>query len=618
MSAGNSSERVGLGLPVFVARFVLAACLLPQASSTRCLAAADVVFPADAGVVNVRDHGAKGDGRHDDTAAIQNLLDARPSAGRIIYMPNGVYVISDTIKWPYDQSAGRSDANTILQGQSEMTVIRLKDGCAGFSDPEHPRAMLRTGSAPRNAVCDLTLDAGRRNPGAIGLEFIASDQGCVRNVVIRAADGKGHVGLDMSFSPTNGSSFVKNLRVVGFDFGIRVAHLETSVTFEQLRLDQQSRFGLVNEGACVSMSGIESHSASTAILNSGPLGHMVLLGARLFGGRGALAKPAVLNEGTLYARGVEASGYQEAIRNAASDLRPEVSGRKVVEFVSHRPLELFPSNGRSLNLPVRETPEVPWDDLRDWASPTHFGARPSDDADYTKAIQQAIDSGKTTVYFPHGSYRISDTLLVRNKVRRIIGCEAQVTLAAMGDKPAFRVEQGTSPTVVFERIDGGAAEGLVLENSSGRTLVVKDCRRVAWRMTGKGDIFLENMSSGASARWSFGGQHVWARQLSLIGDGPMIQNGAGTLWILGLRARGGGTLIETTAGGQTELLGGLCECNADSGSAPMFRVVDSHVSFSIAEVPVSGRQHDVLVSETRKGDTKTLNGADAPARDKGR
>jgi hypothetical protein len=600
-------------------RVALAACLLATCGSTRSLAA-DVVFPTDAGVLNVRDHGAKGDGRHDDTAAIQRLLDAHANEGRIIYLPSGIYLISDTLRWPHGTSAGSEERNTILQGQSQAkTVIRLKDGCPGFIDPGQPRAMVWTGKAPaqrfRNAVRDLTLDAGRRNLGAIGLQFMANDQGCVRNVTIRSADGKGLIGLDMSYTGANGPCLVKNLRIIGFDFGIRAAHPESSITFEQVRLEHQNRFGFVNEGACVSVMGVESHNAVPAVVNHGPLGHMVLLDARLFGSRGAIAKPAVLNEGTLYARGLEASGYQEPIRNAANDVRPETSGRKVEEFVSHRPLELFPSSGRSLNLPVRETPEVPWDDLRDWASPTTFGGKPDDDLDDTRAIQQAIDSGKSTVYFPNGSYRISDTVLIRNKVRRIIGCEARIDLPELSGKPGFKMVEGTSPVVVFERIESGETRAVTVENASGRTLVVRDCRNVGGRMTGKGDVFLDDVCSGASTSWSFSGQHVWARQLSVLSKGTHIQNAGGTLWILGLKTERGGTLIETTAGGHTELLGGLCDCTTDSGSSSMFRIVDSRASFSIAEVPLNRHPYANLVSETRQGATKTLKSADGAARD---
>jgi len=44
----------------------------------------NIIFPADAGVLNVKDFGARGDGIIDDTAAIQAALNAYPNGKRII------------------------------------------------------------------------------------------------------------------------------------------------------------------------------------------------------------------------------------------------------------------------------------------------------------------------------------------------------------------------------------------------------------------------------------------------------------------------------------------------------------------------------------------------------
>src|SRR5688500_1454196 len=44
-------------------------------------------------VLDVRDHGAYGDGVHDDTAAIQRAIDALPSTGGTVIVPPGIYLI---------------------------------------------------------------------------------------------------------------------------------------------------------------------------------------------------------------------------------------------------------------------------------------------------------------------------------------------------------------------------------------------------------------------------------------------------------------------------------------------------------------------------------------------
>ena len=50
----------------------------------------------NAGVVNAKDFGAKGDGVHDDTVAIQSAIDNNPNS--LIYIPTGKYKITSTIK----------------------------------------------------------------------------------------------------------------------------------------------------------------------------------------------------------------------------------------------------------------------------------------------------------------------------------------------------------------------------------------------------------------------------------------------------------------------------------------------------------------------------------------
>jgi len=56
--------------------------------------------PASTMIVNVRDEGAKGDGRTDDTVAIQAVVDAVGGTGGTVYVPGGVYGINPTAILP--------------------------------------------------------------------------------------------------------------------------------------------------------------------------------------------------------------------------------------------------------------------------------------------------------------------------------------------------------------------------------------------------------------------------------------------------------------------------------------------------------------------------------------
>jgi putative transposase len=132
-----------------------------RAEAAPAAAAETIVFPNDASVADVTKppYSAKGDGAADDTAAIRAALNTNP---KIIYLPGGTYLISDTLKYAGTQK------RVIFQGQSmEKTIVRLKDACPGYTDPGKPKSMIWTGQKParrfRNGICNICFDTGRGN-----------------------------------------------------------------------------------------------------------------------------------------------------------------------------------------------------------------------------------------------------------------------------------------------------------------------------------------------------------------------------------------------------------------------------------------------------------------------
>lgn len=51
-------------------------------------------------VISVKNQGAKGDGQTDDTMALQSTLDSSANSDNVIYFPNGMYMLSDTLTIP--------------------------------------------------------------------------------------------------------------------------------------------------------------------------------------------------------------------------------------------------------------------------------------------------------------------------------------------------------------------------------------------------------------------------------------------------------------------------------------------------------------------------------------
>jgi hypothetical protein len=199
----------------------------------------NITFPACAAVVDVTQppYNAKGDGQTDDTDAIQKALSDTMGTHKILYSPDGTYLVSKTLRHTkQDSRGGEAWGFNWLQGQNTAkTIIRLKDGV--FTDVGRPQPILwggGFGSADwfHNYIQNVTFDAGRNNPGAIGLNFYSNNSGAIRDVQIISQDGGGAIGLDLG-NDMNGPLLVRNVAVRGFAVGIRAANSVNSQTFRK-------------------------------------------------------------------------------------------------------------------------------------------------------------------------------------------------------------------------------------------------------------------------------------------------------------------------------------------------------------------------------------------------
>jgi Pectate lyase superfamily protein len=571
----------------------------------------NILFPQDAGVINVKDapYLAKGNGVTDDTTAIQQALSDYPNGNKIIYLPKGTYLVSGQLRWPTSIEATR-EKRTILQGQnSTETIIKLKDNTTDFTNPARPKAVIWTGTSPaqrfRNAIRNLTVNTGNGNLGAIGIQFNASNQGGIRNVNIQSGDGQGVIGLDMRYTDEIGPCLIKNLLVVGFNRGISTGFKVNSQTFENITLQNQRQFGFYNDGQVINIRNLTSLNSVPAVYNK--KGLMTLLNANLTAVGRSSNQRAIINDSSLFARNITTPGYGTTIQNNAGS-RQNVPSGLVKEFVSHPIISLFPTPLKSLNLPIQETPEVAWDPLSQWVSPTHFGARPNDNQDDTAAIQAAIDSGKTTLYFPNGKYNISRSIFIRGNIRRIIGLEANIS-----GKGVFQFIDGLSPVVVIERLDG-LGSGIV--HDSSRTLVLSSTglgntssKGTSYTSKGKGNLYIEDVVGGP---WTFNNQKVWARQFNVENTGTKIVNNQGTLWVLGLKTEREGIVVDTKGGGKTEIAGGLIYSNSVPKTTAMFTNDNSSVSLTLSECNFNGNPFNILISEKQSRNTRFLERGSSP------
>jgi hypothetical protein len=552
-----------------------------------------------------------------------------------IYFPAGTYLVSNRLDWRDEH--GNFQPYLTLQGESRATtIIRLEDDASGFDNPDDPKAVIFTASglfsetatgggkdyrklgegneAFRNFIYDLTVDTGSGNPGAIGIDFLGNNLAAIRNVLVRSGDGSGVAGISMTRQWV-GPAFLKHVEVSGFDYGIDVSQREYGITFEDIELSGQKRAGVRNRDNVLSFYDLSSDNSVPAVLNDGDAGLVVLVDSDLENGSGSSS--AVVNQkGEVYLRNVMATGYRSVLQDGDAP----VPGMELAEYASSGSI---PADGGSLGIDARQTPEPPVEPVRDWVSVTDFGARAFDSdgqidyRDDTDAVQAAIDSGAKTIYFPPGRYLLSDTVTVRNNVQRIEFRGSGIGVTdhnEFGDgRPLIRVADGTAGVVVFNQIGDIDSSNMpnkrapyILQDTS-RSLVIRDSALSGFRSgDDAGPLFLEDVCCG---HLQLDHQEVWARQLNVeTDDSPMITNDGGDLWVLGLKTERTSTVIESSDGARTEVLGGLLyPADAVPAERPAFINTDSHQSLIYATSAYDqASSYGIQALTTMQGATKRL------------
>ncbi|KAK6504485.1 hypothetical protein TWF506_002680 [Arthrobotrys conoides] len=106
--------------------------------------------------------GARGNGRSDDTAALNNALAAATAAGQIAYFPHGIYLVTDTVFIP-------PGAKIVGEVWSQIQASGSR-----FNDAANPRVMLRVGNpgdVGNVEIQDLIFGVKAPTAGAILMEW---------------------------------------------------------------------------------------------------------------------------------------------------------------------------------------------------------------------------------------------------------------------------------------------------------------------------------------------------------------------------------------------------------------------------------------------------------------
>ena len=613
------------------------ASTLVAAMSAGCLAQAqNFIPPPAANIASVQDFGAIANDNGDDTAAFQAALNALVNTSRTLYVPDGVYNFSDRLNWG---GVGLGGFFT-MQGQSKAgTILRLNASAAGFGNTNAPKAFIdayegNTANQFRTYLRDLTIEVGANNPGAIGLEFQSNNTGRIENVTIRSLDPdrRGKTGLNQGFE-FPGPLLIRNVTIEGFDTGYVGAPQEYSAVFENLTLRNQRELGIYVWRLPLQIRNLVSENSVPVLRsdsNPGAWGHVVIDGATIGPG---LAAPgpttdAIINSnsaGVLILRNITTNGYRFAVRDESfSTTNPmTVPNGFVAQFITDEPATIDASPTTILSLPVEDAPDAPAIDVAQWVSVKSFGAVENDNQDDTVAVQAAMNSGASVVYFPTGNYYLSDTITIGPAVKRVEGLNGDITLnapLASENRPVWLIPPGSQAEVHLRGLNssfsgpGQPGGGVWIEQATANTLIVRDGDISYRNSVSGGKLFLENV---VGTNMTFTGQKVWARQLNPEGSGGThIINDGGDLYILGLKTEGSSRTLDNRRGARTAIMGGLIypATAINDRTQPMITNNESSISFSLPESAYGdpNNAHAIWVRQTRNGVTTDFTRAMLP------
>ncbi|KAL2270546.1 hypothetical protein VTJ83DRAFT_2730 [Remersonia thermophila] len=112
--------------------------------------------------LSAKANGAKGDGRTDDTAAIQALLD-RATPDQVVYFDHGAYLVTRTVRVP---------SNIRITGEALPLILAAGDGF--FKDQDNPQPVFQVGQPGETGeveMSDLIFGTAGPQPGAIMMEW---------------------------------------------------------------------------------------------------------------------------------------------------------------------------------------------------------------------------------------------------------------------------------------------------------------------------------------------------------------------------------------------------------------------------------------------------------------
>jgi len=549
-------------------------------------------------------------GRVEDGKLVMTFAEHEP-ASRIIYFPKGTYLVHDTITYSlenlkqlwYSVPNYENNRNIHFIGEDkENTIIRLADASQGFGEGQekplisfvnHALYQKRedeyTNVAFMNTIEDITLDCGRNNPGAIGIKYVSSNCGRIENVNIRTEAGTCGIFVDN----TTTQAVFTSIGIEGFDYGLdveRTAHL----ILDEIDVSKTK------------IAGIFTNSSSM-LCNRILSGDIPAICFKPFDGQ-FIGRYYFTDSDITFAN--ENPGHFLQFEAEASELRKQG----------------IPKNQRS------ENPE-------DYAFVDDFGAKGDGVTDSTRAIQKAMNSGKSVILFGAGEYYIDGKIKIPKTVKTVdfMFCSLACGTRLVGGEydAAFEVSEDSEELLFVENLS--AWERLkghmrLVKHAAKRDIVLSDihlmCAALYFNCVSGSKVYLDNcfLTMGTYVRtawipgkefvpaycrilpYEFHGQQVYGRVVNPERADVAMLNDNSEILLDGFRTEGCGTALKAINGGSTRITMFNAGIGCKEAENPLFESYASNLSLSLAIAFGfdTETEYHIVITEEKNGVQKSL------------
>jgi hypothetical protein len=460
---GQRLGETGMAYKSLLAGVAFAALMLGAASAWAG-PSAFTTAPADKAAITVK---AVGDGKADDTDAIQAALDAagKSAAGDIVWLPSGRYRISHSLLIPAAVrlfGVGATRPVLVLadhtpgfdKGVITMVVFTGRDYFSGGPVPVPVPSALPSTPPVRDAnsatfysaLSNVDFEIGKGNPAAAGVRFRVAQHAFLSHIDFHL--GSGFAGIYQA------GNEAEDLHFYGGRYG--VVSEKTSPAWQFTLID--SSFDGQREAA------IREHEVDLTLVNATishtPIGIDIdegysdsLWGKDVRFAHVSKAAVVISKEHSPFTQ----IGFDNAVatdvpvfarfRESGKTVNAPGAAYRVSAFNYGLTLDGLGQMGHfAMNLDAQALPRLPQPRARvipalpgvdQWANVLDLGAKGDGVTDDTAALQKAID-GHRVVYLPMGHYLVTDTLHLRADTM-LIGMHPSATQIDLAEEtPAYQ------------------------------------------------------------------------------------------------------------------------------------------------------------------------------------